>query len=52
MTPETEMSSPAVGSNGGDGSDATITPASETSESNSSNRGRGRDWGVCTGRGV
>ena len=37
MTSETEMASPAAGSNGRDGSDATITRASETSESSSIN---------------
>ena len=39
MTPETETTCPAAGSNGGYGSDANITRASETSESNSSNEG-------------
>ena len=50
MTMETEMSPPATESNGGDGSDATITCASETSKSNSSNGGQGCGQGVCTGR--
>ena len=47
MTMETEMSPPATESNGGDGSDATITCASETSKSNSSNGGQGctNAWG-------
>ena len=35
MAPETETASPSAGSIGVDGSDATITCASETSESNS-----------------
>ena len=51
MTQEIETASPAVGSNGRDVSDATITRASETSESNSRNRERGRVRGGCIGRG-
>ena len=52
MTPETETASPTVGSNDGDGSDTTITPASETIKSSSSNGGRGLGRGGCTGRGI
>ena len=51
MTPEIETASPAAGSNCGDGSDATITRASETIESNSINGGRRRVKGGRTGRG-
>ena len=51
MTPETETASPATGINGGDGSDSTITCASETSKSNSSNGWQGRGQVVRTGRG-
>ena len=48
MTPEIETASPAARSNGGYGSDVTITRASETSKSNSRNGGRGRGRGGCT----
>ena len=51
MTQETETASPAAGSNGGDGSDATITLASETSKPNSRNWGQGRGRGGRTRRG-
>ena len=50
MTPETETASPAAGSNDGEGSDAKITLASETSKSNSSNWGQGRGREGRTGR--
>ena len=48
MTPETETSSPDIGSNGGDGSDVTIAHVSDTSESSARNGGRGRGQGGCT----
>ena len=51
MTPETETASPAAGNNGGYGSNATITFASETSKSNSSNGGQGRGRVVRIRRG-
>ena len=51
MTLESEMASPAAGSNGGDGSDATLTRPHETRESNSSNGGRGCGQGGCIKRG-
>ena len=51
MTAETEMTSPAAESNYRDGSDATITRASDTRESNSSNGGQGCGRGGHTRRG-
>ena len=52
MTPESEIASPASGSNGRDGSDATITSASDTkSKSITSNGGQGHAQGGCTIRG-
>ena len=50
MTPETETASPAVGSNGWDSSDTTITCASDTmSESSASTWGQGHGQGGHTG---
>ena len=51
MIPETETASPAAVINDGNGSDATITRASNTSKSSASNRVQRRGRGVRTGRG-